>query len=71
MNSRTQQRDRGLILTPQGRQKLQAEIDRLGISSEKYAVGKIVEKIQLKLNGETLPEILGLKPRPFRATFLL
>jgi hypothetical protein len=54
MSTGKQQRDRGLILTPQGRQKLQAEIDRLGISSDKYAVGKIVEKIQLKLNGETL-----------------
>jgi len=54
MNSRTQQRDRGLILTPQGRQKLETEINRLGISSEKNVVSKIVEKIQLKLNGETL-----------------
>lgn len=38
MSTGKQQRDRGLILTPQGRQKLQAEIDRLGISSDKYAV---------------------------------
>ncbi|MEG4629255.1 ATP-binding protein [Microcoleus sp. AR_TQ3_B6] len=54
MNSRTQQRDRGLILTPKGWQKLQAEIDRLGITSERYVVRKIHEKIQLELNGETL-----------------
>jgi len=54
MNSRKQQRDRGVILTPTGKQKLQAEIDRLGITSERYAVRKIHEKIQLELNGETL-----------------
>ena len=53
MNS-SQKRDRGLILTPTGWQKLQAEIDRLGISSEKNIVSKIIEKIQLKLKGETL-----------------
>ena len=53
MNSRTQQRDRGVILTPTGKQKLQAEIHRLGIS-QRYAVRKIHEQIQLKLNGETL-----------------
>ncbi|MEG4996789.1 ATP-binding protein [Microcoleus sp. B4-D4] len=51
MNSPTQKRDRGLILTPEGRQKLQAAIDRLGVS-QKYVIGKIVEKIQL--NNETL-----------------
>jgi hypothetical protein len=54
MNSRKQQRDRGLILTPTGQQKLQAEIHRLGITSERYVVRKIHEKIQLELNGETL-----------------
>ena len=54
MNSRKQQRDRGLILTPKGWQKLQAEIDRLGIPSERYVVRKIHEQIQLELNGETL-----------------
>lgn len=53
MNS-SQKRDRGLILTPTGWQKLQAEIYRLGISSEKNIVSKIIEKIQVKLNGETL-----------------
>jgi hypothetical protein len=52
MNSRTRQRDRGLILTPQGRLKLQAEISRLGISSEKNVVSEIVKKITL--NDETL-----------------
>jgi hypothetical protein len=51
MNSPTQKRDRGLILTPEGRQKLQAAIDRLGVS-QKYVIGKIVEKIQL--NKDTL-----------------
>ncbi|MEG4209141.1 nSTAND1 domain-containing NTPase [Microcoleus sp. S13_B4] len=54
MNSRTQQRDRGVILTPTGKQKLQAEIHRLDITSERYAVRKIHEQIQLELNGETL-----------------
>lgn len=51
MNS-SQKRDRGLILTARGWQKLQAEIDRLGISSEKNIVSKIIEKIQLR--GEAL-----------------
>ena len=54
MNSRTLPRDRGVILTPTGQQKLKAEIHRLGISSPKNAVSKIVEKIQLELKGETL-----------------
>lgn len=54
MNSRTLPRDRGVILTPTGKQKLEAEIHRLGISSPKNAVSKIVEKIQLELKDETL-----------------
>ncbi|EGK89356.1 ATP-binding protein [Microcoleus vaginatus PCC 9802] len=54
MNSRTLPRARGVILTPTGQQKLQAEIHRLGIRSQKNAVSKIVEKIQLELKDETL-----------------
>jgi hypothetical protein len=54
MNSRTLPRARGVILTPTGQQKLQAEIHRLGISSQKNAVSKIVEKIQLEVKDETL-----------------
>lgn len=48
MNTVNHQRDRGLILTPNGQQKLQTVLQKLGETTERQAVKEISKRIQLK-----------------------
>lgn len=48
MNTVDQRRERGLILTPTGQQKLRTVLQKLGWGTEKQAVKEILETIQLK-----------------------